>query len=362
MTKLALGLMSGTSADGLTISAVEVSPFRVVHFKNYRYPAALQQQILRAHQASAPQISALHYELGSLYAKLVHRFLREFNISPTRLSVIGSHGQTILHAPHASQPHTLQLAEPSFMATQFNVPVVSDFRAKDVSLGGEGAPLIPFFDEYLWGKGKPKILLNVGGIANLSLVGKGIKTMGFDVGPGNALMDACAQHKLHRPFDKNGACAAKGTPDQARVTRVLKMSFFQQKPPKSLDRAAFDYAYITRHFGSFSSQHTPDLLATLTYFTAAAVADQISRFIPRKYQHELIVSGGGAFNKTLLNDLQTLLPHVRVLTLADYGIDPQAKESAAFALFAWLALQGKINHCPRATGAKRASILGKITL
>ena len=362
MSKLALGLMSGTSADGLTISAVEIRPFRVVHFKNYPYPAALQQKLLRAHQASAAQLSALHYELGVLYTKLVRRFLREFNISPTRLSVIGSHGQTLLHAPRASQPHTLQLAEPSFMAVQLGVPVVSDFRAKDIALGGEGAPLIPFFDEYIWGKGKPKILLNVGGIANISLVGKGIKTRGFDVGPGNALMDTCAQKKLHRPFDKNGACAAKGTPDPTRVARLLKTSFFQQKPPKSLDRTAFDQAYITRHFGPLNTQRTPDLLATLTYFTAAAVADQISRFIPRKYQHELIVSGGGAFNKTLLNYLQTLLPHVRVTTSWEYGIDPQAKESAAFALFAWLALQGKINHCHRATGAKRASILGKITL
>ncbi|MCQ2410813.1 MAG: anhydro-N-acetylmuramic acid kinase [Elusimicrobiaceae bacterium] len=362
MTKLALGLMSGTSADGLTISAAQIHPFKRKHFKNYPYPKPLQQKLLRAYQSNAAQLSALHYELGALYAKTVQRFLKDFRLKKSDLCVIGSHGQTVLHAPHAQVPHTLQVGEPSFMAAQLGVPVVSDFRAKDIALGGEGAPLMPFFDSYIWGKGDPKILLNIGGIANFSLVGKGQSLLGFDAGPGNTLIDLCAQKLLHKSFDTNGAVAAKGTPDKARVKQLLEQKFFRQHPPKSLDKNEFGETYLRRYFAPLTQARTADLLATLTYFTAAAVADQITRFVPRTAQKEVVVSGGGCYNKTLLRFLQELLPHVKITTSLAYGIDPHAKESAAFALFAWLALNRKINHCPQATGAQEASILGKITL
>ena len=147
MTKLALGLMSGTSADGLTVCAVHIHPFKIIHFKNYSYPKKLQSRLLNAYQLNAAPLSELNYELGALYAKLVKRFLKEFKLSANSIEVIGSHGQTVLHAPHATTPHTLQIAEPGFLAAQLGVPVVSDFRAKDIALGGQGAPLVPFFDE-----------------------------------------------------------------------------------------------------------------------------------------------------------------------------------------------------------------------
>lgn len=362
MTKLALGLMSGTSADGLTVCAVQIRPFRVRHFHNYKYPPKLQQKLLRAYQLNAAQLSELNYELGLLYAKTVARFLKQFHLSPTDIGVIGSHGQTILHAPNATIPHTLQLGVADFMAAQFNVPVVSDFRTKDMALGGQGAPLIPFFDESVFGQGKPKMLLNLGGIANLSVVGKKVNTQGFDIGPANSLIDLCAQLLFKKPFDKNGTFAAKGTPDKDCVKKLLTQPFFKQRPPKSLDKNDFGRAYLDRYFAPLLRRNAHDAIATVTYFTATATADQISRFIPRRYQQELIVSGGGCYNKTLLKFLRELLPHLKITTSAEYGIDPQAKEAAAFALFAWLALHRKINHCAKATGARRASILGKITL
>ncbi len=361
MTKLALGLMSGTSADGLTICAVRPAPFKVIYFKNYPYPEALQQQLLHAFELKAPQLSALHYKLGKLYAQLVHRFLKDFRLPPASVVVIGSHGQTIYHGPHDITPNTLQIGEPSFLAVQFGIPVVSDFRAKDVALGGEGAPLMPFFDEFIFGKKSPKILLNVGGISNFSLVGKNIKTYGFDVGPGNTLMDLCCQQLFSRSFDKNGALAARGCADKSLVKKLLSQKYFLQKPPKSLDKNAFGAAYLKRYFPTEKFANPYDLLATLNYFTAAAIADQITRFISSKHQQELIVSGGGCYNKTLLKNLQLCLPKLRVCSTLDYGLDPQAKEAAAFALFAWLALHKRINHCARATGAKQAVILGKIT-
>ena len=362
MRKFALGLMSGTSADGLTVCAVRLHPFRVLHFKNYSYPRPLQHKLLHAFSMRAAELSALHFELGKRYAKTVQKFLKEFHLSVQDLQVIGSHGQTVYHGPHDRIPNTLQIGEPSFLAAMTGKPVVSDFRSKDIALGGEGAPLIPFFDEYIWRKKEPKILLNIGGISNFSVVGKGIQTFGFDAGPGNTLIDLACVEQLHRPLDKNGQTAARGTPNKQLVQKLLRQKYFLQKPPKSLDKNAFGENYLNRFFPIDSFNTPADRLATLTWFTAAAIAQAVTLFVPVDWQKELVVSGGGCYNKTLLGYLKELLPALRIVTSLDYGIDPQAKESAAFALFAWLSLDKKINHCARATGAAYDSVLGKITL
>ena len=355
---IALGCMSGTSCDGLTIAAVQIKPFKVLAFKNYPYSAALQKQLLTACELRAPQLSELHFKLGKLYAQKAALFLKTHTINPAQIFCVGMHGQTIYHGPKDPTPNTLQIAEPSFLAELLGRPVVSNFRPRDMVLGGSGAPLMPFFDEYIFGKSSPKILLNLGGIANLSVVGKNIKTYGFDCGPANTLMDIACQKYLHKPFDKNGALAAQGTPDKKLVNKLLQQKFFKQKPPKSLDKNAFGAAYLQKYF---SSKNCIDLLATLNYFTAACVALAIKKFIPLKQQKELIVSGGGAFNKTLLKNLRHLTG-LRVSTSDKYALPAQAKEAAAFALFATLALQGKPNHCPHATGARKQTILGQITL
>lgn len=363
MTKLALGLMSGTSADGLTICAVQIKPFRIVHFKNYPYPKGFQQKLLRAYMLKAPALSALHYEIGQLYARLTEQFLKNFHISAQDICVIGSHGQTVYHGPHDQIPNTLQIGEPSFLAARFNCPVVSDFRAMDIALGGEGAPLIPFFDEYIWGHQKtPIMLLNIGGISNISVVGEEVATFGFDVGPGNTLMDLITAFYFHKPYDKEGAFAAKGTPDVALVKRLLSQKIFRQKPPKSLDKNAFGADYCKKYFPAEKFKNKNDMLATATYFTAAAIAHAIKNFVTEKAQRKLIVSGGGCYNKTLLNFLCQLLPETKITTSLSEGIDPQAKESAAFAVFAYLALKKQINHCARATGAQKNSCLGKVIL
>ena len=362
MTKLALGLMSGTSADGLTVCAITPSPFKIICFKNYKYPSQLQQKLLSAYRLRADRLSQLNYELGALYAKTVRTFLKDFHLSPKDIYVIGSHGQTVYHGPKDAIANTLQIGEPSFLAAQLGVPVVSDFRAKDVALGGQGAPLMPFFDAYIWGKGRAKILLNIGGISNFSVVGKGTPSLGFDAGPGNTLMDLFCQMHLHKPFDKNGALAAKGTPDKKLVARLLTQKYFSQKPPKSLDKNDFGKNYLAKYFLNPPAKNSYDVLATLTWFTAAAIAQQITKFVAAKDQREIVLSGGGSYNKTLVRFLQELLPHIQLKTSQDYHIDPQAKESAAFALFAWLALHKKINHPARATGAQKPSVLGKISL
>ncbi|MBO5911285.1 MAG: anhydro-N-acetylmuramic acid kinase [Elusimicrobiaceae bacterium] len=359
MAKLVLGLMSGTSADGLTICAITPRPFHIVYFKNYPYEKNFQVRLLTAYQLKAPALSQLHYEIGMRYAKTVQQFLKDFKLSSSQITAVGMHGQTVYHGPQDKIPNTLQLGEPSFLATTLGCPVVSDFRALDIALGGEGAPLMPFFDQYIFGQKAPKMLLNIGGISNLTLVGKNVKTLGFDCGPGNTLMDLACQAYFKKPFDKNGAWAAKGTPDKVLVNKLLKQKFFSQKPPKSLDKNAFGATYLKRYF---TIKNPYNLLATLTYFTAAAVAQNITFFIPKNAQKELIISGGGCYNKTLMLFLHELLPHIKITTSAVYGIDPQAKEAAAFALFAWLNLKRQVNHCACATGARKNTILGKVTL
>lgn len=357
---IALGLMSGTSCDGLTICAVQTTPFRVLHFQNYTYSAALQKKLLAAANLRAAQLSALHFELGKLYAAKTKQFITQYHLRPSQIFCVGIHGQTVYHGPQDPAPNTLQIAEPSFIANLLGCPVVSNFRQRDMALGGQGAPLIPFFDEALFGKGSPKILLNLGGIANLSVVGKNIQTFGFDCGPANTLMDIACEQFLHKPYDKNGALAAKGTPDIPLVTHLLKQKFFCTKPPKSLDKNEFGKKYLQKYFASFGREKVNDLLATLNYFTAAAISHAIQDFIPAKLQREIIVSGGGAFNQTLLQNLRRLTA-IPLVTSAHYHIDPQAKEAAAFAFFAVRALRRQINHCPRATGAKKPTILGRIT-
>lgn len=363
MDKIALGLMSGTSADGLTVCAVRLKPFEIHCFKNYAYPKEMQARLLTAYDLRAAELSSLHFELGELYAKIVRKFLKDFKLSPKQVVVVGSHGQTIYHGPRDKFPNTLQIGEPAFLARELQVPVVSDFRPMDMALGGEGAPLMPAFDQFIWGRGKPKILLNIGGISNFSVVGKGVKSIGFDTGPGNTLMDLVCQQVLRLPFDKNGVRAAKGTPDKKRVQKLLQQKYFLQKPPKSLDKNDFGEDYLNKHFNDLLHKDTVnDLLATLAWFTATSIAKGITDFIPKDSQREVVVSGGGCYNKTLLRFLAECLPHVKITTSLDYHMDPQAKESAAFAFFAWQALQGKTNHCAQATGAKENAILGKITL
>ena len=359
--KLVLGLMSGTSCDGLTICALEPQPFRVIAFKNYPYPADLQKRLLQALSLRTAELSALNFELGKLYAQKAISFLKWAGLSKEQIYCVGSHGQTVYHGPQDPLPNTLQLAEPSFLAAALEAPVVAHFREKDMVLGGQGAPLVPFFDEYLFGQGSPKILLNLGGIANLTILGKGVKTIGFDCGPANTLMDLASMRFLHKPYDKNGAVAAEGRADEALVHKLLQQPFFRRRPPKSLDKNDFGPAYLERYFSAFGPKQAADLLATLNLFTAAAAAQAIKRFVPLRCQKQLIVSGGGAYNQTLLENLHQAsgLP---VCTCAQYGLDPQAKEAAAFGLMAYLALQGKINHCARATGARKNTLLGQVVL
>ncbi len=365
-TVKALGLMSGTSADGLSVAYCEIKgrSLKVLKFANYAYPAALQARIIAAKDMRAPELSALNSGLGRLWADMVRKFCRDKGVPLKSLDVIGSHGQTVWHAP-GKKGHTLQIGDPAFLAEETGVPVVSDFRPADMAAGGEGAPLVPFMDEYLYGGGAPVALQNIGGVGNIAFAGRGIKTFGFDTGPGNSLMDTavCELSRGKLSYDRNGAWAAAGEPDMRKVRALLKAPFFTRRPPKSLDRSEYTLAFIKRNFGPlFSRRRSRDLLATLNAFTAASIALAFRDRAPRGTR-ELIVAGGGALNPVLMDAIAAfLLPlGARVRSCAELGLHPLAKEPACFALLAALALRGRANHCPSATGARSARVLGRVS-
>lgn len=361
--RLALGLMSGTSADGLSLALIEVrrTGVRVRAESTRAFPAALRGRILAAPSLRAPELSRLDFELGRLYAREAVRFLKKIRVPAKRLRAAGSHGQTVAHESGA---HTLQIGEASFLAEALGVPVVCDFRPRDIAAGGLGAPIVPFFDEAVFGGAAPRVLQNIGGIANCSLVGKGVRSFGFDTGPGNCMIDLAVRRMSGGAlaFDRGGRIALKGRADEAVVKRLLaREPYFRRRPPKSLDRTTFSERFLSRNFKR-GLQPDADTVATVTLFTAASIADAVRRFVlPRAAAKEMIVSGGGAYNAALMGGLRRLLAPMQVLSIAEYGIPVLAKEPAAIALMALRAVEGKTNHCPGATGAKGPRVLGKIT-
>jgi len=361
---LALGLMSGTSCDGASAALVRIRGRRLelVAHQTLRYPRELTQRLLNASTLSTAQISSLNVELGDMLARSARRLLRTARVPPRRVAVIGSHGHTVYHGPRDCRPSTLQLGEPSVIAATTGIPVVANFRMRDLAAGGEGAPLVPFFDEFFFGRGPVRALQNIGGIANVTVVGRRIQTVAFDTGPGNCLMDLVAQ-RLSRgrlPYDRAGRLAARGRIDPQAIRRLWAHPYFRLPPPKSAGRELFNEALLRRIFGARVSRHPRDVLATVTCFTAHAIAESYRRFLPVA-PTEVIVSGGGAHNRTLMRHLRQRLAPIPVTTIAAFGLPVQAKEPAAFAFLALRALRRRINHLPRTTGASRACVLGALT-
>jgi anhydro-N-acetylmuramic acid kinase len=352
--------MSGTSADGVTAALVELFPdsIRVRRHETYAYPPLLKRRVLDAPALFAPELSRLNFELGHSFASAAIKISRG-----TRPFVIGSHGQTVWHGPNAVPQNTLQIAEPSVIAERTGLPVVADFRPRDMAAGGQGAPLVPAFDLFLFGRGPRRALVNIGGISNVSLVGEGKLWSAFDAGPGNALMDEAVRRATRRrsEMDRGGRLAARGRVDEEALKRLLAHPYFKKAPPKSLDRTTFGPLLLDHFFPRISSKNISDVLATLAELTARslcfAVLENAPDGTPLK---EVVVSGGGALNARLMRRLSALFAPIPVATTDAYGLPVMAKEAACFAWLAARALEGKPNHCPAATGARGARILGKI--
>jgi anhydro-N-acetylmuramic acid kinase len=382
---LILGMMSGTSADGIDVALARISGAppnlnaKLLGHTSSKLPPALRKEILRVAEQqpiSAGELSQLNFLLGELFAAAALSACREFRVPTAKIALIGSHGQTIFHQgrpiPYLGSPtaSTLQIGEPSVIATRTGITTVGDFRPADITLGGQGAPLVPYADYLLYRHEKfGRVSLNLGGIANITVLPRAAKpsqVFAFDTGPANMLIDALVSHFTrgrHR-FDENAHLASQGRSIPALLNELLRDPYLKLPPPKSTGREYYGLAYVKKALalGRRHRARPNDLIRAATIFTALSVIDALNRFVlPNTKIHQLIVSGGGAYNPLILAQLSAALPGMEVLPSSRLGIPEDAKEAFAFALLAYESFHERPANLPSATGARGPAILGKIS-
>jgi anhydro-N-acetylmuramic acid kinase len=382
---LVLGLMSGTSADGIDVALARISGApprlhaKLLDHTSSKFPAALRREILRVaeqHPITAGELSQLNFRLGEVFAEAALAACRKFRVSPKRIGLIGSHGQTIFHqgAPARyfgrATASTLQIGEPSVIAARTGITTVGDFRPADIALSGQGAPLVPYADYLLYRHAKlGRVSLNLGGIANITVIPASAKPgqiLAFDTGPANMLIDALVSHFTRRRqrFDKNARIAQTGRPLPALLDELMRDPYLKLAPPKSTGREYYGRAYLKKvlALGKKHRAKPADLVRAVTIFTALSVVDALNRFVlPKTRIQQLIVSGGGAENPLLMAQLSAALGEIEILPSSRLGVPEDAKEAFAFALLAYETFHRRPSNLPSATGAHALAILGKVS-
>lgn len=358
--ELYVGIMSGTSLDGIDTALLDFSgdqpKLLATHYQGY--PQALKDTLLALHQPAADELHRTHLvanELAHHYADATKSLLLAARILPHQVSAIGCHGQTIRHRPEAG--YTVQLGNAALLAELSGITVVNDFRSRDIAAGGQGAPLVPaFHDKMLRHPDIHRVIVNIGGISNLTNLAPGHPTIGFDCGPGNLLMDAWIRRHLAQPYDKDGNWAKSGSVIPMLLQSMLDEPFIRANPPKSSGRDLFNMHWLEQRL---HGKETPaDVQATLLEFTSRAISSAILNHCPGA--KEIYLCGGGAHNTALLNSLQTSLSSSQVQLTDQLGLAADWLEAIAFA---WLARETLLGHCanlPEATGARHPCILGAI--
>lgn len=361
------GIMSGTSLDGIDVAIVDIHGrgIETVGHASFPYSPALRSAILAVSntECATAAISRLNFELGGRYAKAVAETCRRHKVRFESVDLIGCHGQTVYHKGAGARRNTLQIGEASVIAEQLGIPVVSDFRTRDIAAGGQGAPLVPLVDYLLFRSAtKSRVALNIGGIANITVLPKNAKpeqVIAFDTGPGNMVIDQLTAlfTKGRQTFDRNGRIAAENDCNRALLDKLLRHPYYSAHPPKTAGREQYGAEFIETLLAS--RLPIPDLIATATVFTAATIAAGIQRFAPET--QEVIAAGGGVHNAQLMAQLAAFLPGCRVTTTTEFGVDPDAKEAIAFAVLAHRTWKKQTGNLPSATGARHAVVLGKVT-
>lgn len=378
-TRRAIGLMSGTSVDGIDAAAVEIDGAgddiapRLAAFVTVPFDAAVRDAVLASFGASssAAALTALHIALGTLFADAATEARAAAGWRREALDAVGSHGQTIWHQPEPVAvggmfvSGTIQLGDPATIAERTGAPVVSDFRARDMAAGGQGAPLVPLVDWLLYRiPNRGRALQNIGGIGNVTWLPAGgavEDVIAFDTGPGNMVIDAAAELLAGAPRDENGRMALAGEVNGTALEMLLSNPYFNQPPPKSTGRELFGVQYTRQVVAEMASAGLArnDIMATVTAFTVESIARAYERFLPAR-PAEVIVGGGGARNPALMGGLRKRLG-VPVRTQEDLGANGDAKEAMAFAILADRTMQGLFGNVPAATGACRRVVLGSVT-
>ncbi len=383
---LAIGLMSGTSADGVDAALIKISEnglrtkIQLIEFETFPYPAEIQEMVLAA---SSPEkgtidlICHLNFRLGDIFARAALSILEKTNISNNEVDFIGSHGQTIRHFPEGHEdfpgnlPSTLQIGEPSVIAEKTGIKTVADFRTRDMAAGGLGAPLAPFAHFLLFHhKKKSLIVHNIGGISNLTFLPKRgdiDKVVAFDTGPGNMLIDGLVSHlsKGQKPFDRGGEWASKGKINNDLLSFMMEHPFIKKPPPKATGREEFGEVFLRKVLTKAEELKITenDLVTTITAFTAESIIINYKDHILKiDCPSEIIFCGGGIHNNFLMDRIKNKLSEITISTTEKYGISPDALEAVSFAILANETIHGNPSNLPSVTGAKRKVILGKIVL
>lgn len=377
---LVIGLMSGTSLDGVDAALVELgrredggTDWRLVAFDNVPYTDAQRSAIHDAIlNGSAAHLCRLHADLGEWLAEAALRVCEAAGVDPSAVDLVGSHGQTIWHDPPADgrRGATLQLGDPATIAERTGISVVSDFRSRDVAAGGEGAPLVPWVDRFLFAvPERTRLLQNIGGIANLTRVppsGVDQPLLAFDTGPGNALIDAAVELASGgaERFDRDGAWCRRGTVDTELLAELLDDPFFRRPPPRSTGREVYGRPFVqdlARRRRTDGPVAWADLIATLTALTAHAIGIAVRDWVAPEGADEMVITGGGARNPALVAMIAEAVAPLPVLDSQALGVDPDAKEAIAFATLAWAHVHGLPANVPEATGAVGPRLLGSFT-
>lgn len=364
MSELFIGLMSGTSSDGIDAALVEFQPApRLCGTHFAAYPESLRAQLLdfasgRYRGDPVDELGALDTQLGEAFAAAALALIREARISASNIRAIGSHGQTVRHRPGSSHPFTLQIADPNIIAARTGIATVADFRRRDLALGGEGAPLMPAFHRAAFGDSREfRALVNIGGIANVSLLAPDGGVSGFDTGPGNVLLDFWSRERFGKPCDENGALAAGGRMQAELLEKLLDDDYFRRPPPKSTGREHFSPAWLMAKLND-AKLSDADVLASLTELTATSIGQAIRVSAPSTAR--VFLCGGGAHNRHLVARLASQLPGIPVLTTEALGLHPDWVEAAGFAWLARETLAGRPGNLPAVTGARQPTVLGAI--
>lgn len=364
-----IGLMSGTSLDGIDVALVShfKEKHELVSFSSYPFDTVLKEKLLSLASNNATtisEVSLINASLGEAYVKAIESFLKDFIINIDDISFIANHGQTLWHDPRGllGTPSTLQLGDASRISYHFNKTVVYDFRSLDISAGGEGAPLVPIVDYLLFKEYAPCVLLNIGGISNITYISDSKKLAdikAFDTGPGNMILDALMQKLYQVSYDKDGLIASKGSINQEILSYLANDEYYDQLVPKSTGREKYNSSYIENLLlkAQELKVNKEDLIRTVTYFTPYIVAKQIRKFYP-SFNGPIIASGGGASNPVMMQDFKDLGFNVK--TSSDYKINPDAKEAYAFSILGYLRLTNQISNVKGVTGAKEYLSLGSV--
>lgn len=366
-----ISMMSGTSLDGVDACLVDVSEnydFKILGSYSLRYPNELRDALLSAANGNAntADICSLNFIVGECFAKCADELMKKYNVSAKDVDFISSHGQTIFHIPNKVNvagfdvASTLQIGDISVIAEKTGIMTIGDFRTKDMAAGGQGAPLVPFADKILFNDGKKHAIQNIGGISNVTVVSLDCDIFAFDNTVGNMLIDYFSQKLFGEEYDKDGNFATEGSVDENWLDKLMSDDYLNVKPPKTTGREHFNQQYAEEVY-KFAPQNKNDVLRTITEFTAKSIYDSYEKFVfPKTDIDDVVIGGGGAYNKVLMKSLQNYFGSIPVKTHEDYGISNKLKECLAFAFLGLATFLKRPNNVPACTGASRNVVMGKI--